>query len=297
MKTKSADVFQRGGTDRRLGDKVRQGVRGCVFLASVMFITASAGGSPLPFSGSLVVHLDMNAGATDVSGNGLHGTISGAPDAVAGQYDGALRFDNPVGSHSSGLPATEWITLADLTSVRDVSATYVVKYRTVDLNNGRLFGKAGAVLMNSWGGGAAPPFDNNAVSGVPYLGSGSAPDSSGNPAAFLADGNWHWQMISIDRVTDMVHYFFDDTLVDSDPIAVGSLPTLDNLRLGGVSGPGTTERYAFVGDVDEFAVYSFAFDQVAATALVQAVPEAGTVGCAVVLCGAILARVWNRRRR
>jgi hypothetical protein len=187
----------------------------------------------------LVAAYGFNEGSgttlADSSGNGLHGTISGATWTASGKYGGALSFDgvndwvtvadNNLLDLTGGLTLMAWVRPDVASGVRDV----LVKEGTgVDVYN---------LYARNWRG---LPEGNVLVGGSNRTAEGSA----------LAAGTWVHLAATYDGAT--LRYYTNGSLLASTTIS-GSIATSGGaLRIGGNSLWGEF----FDGLIDEVRIYS-----------------------------------------
>jgi hypothetical protein len=208
-------------------------------------------------SQGLVAYYPFNGNANDVSGNGNNGVIHGNPSFVEGKSDKAIYFNNPIGNTS----ITQYVTIPSsniITNLGNSSLTIAMLYSSTDTGrqNGRLLGNA--VLF----GDSGVVMDYNCIinpQAFSYIGDGVngyhvAKNSDANPYALTTDGQWHWQVLVLDRDKKVLKQYIDNHLIDTDNITALSTVNFDNLILGATK---SSDTYgARLTAVDEVRIYN-----------------------------------------
>lgn len=190
----------------------------------------------------------------DVSGNTNHAILrSGATFETANGATG-LKLANPFGVGGSEIRA-ELPTNGSITALGASSFTVAIRYRTTDLNNGRLFGAqhhqiAMNYLMASPSSSLSDPNTRPAGS-VSILGASLA-ENAWSAAPRTADGNWHWQIISVDRLLQTASFFVDGVLVGVANINSNAV----NMAGAWIGGTPAYSGSGLIGTVDDFRIYT-----------------------------------------
>jgi len=190
----------------------------------------------------------------DVSGNTNHAILrSGTTYETANGATG-LKLANPFGVGGSDIRA-ELPTNGSITALGVGSFTVAIRYRTTDLNNGRLFGaQSHQIAMNYlMGGGSANLSDPNTrpAGSVSILGASLA-ESAWSAAPRTADGNWHWQIIAVDRVLRTASFFVDGVLVGATSINSNAV----DMAGAWIGGTPAYSGSGLIGTVDDFRIYT-----------------------------------------
>lgn len=240
-----------------------------------------------------LLHYNFDGNTLDSSGNGLHGTLSGAPGYVPAGSGQALYLDNPVG----GVDATQYVSLPDLSALNNQSFTIAIRFSTTDTSqqNGRLFGNHFSVPGVGIGYNRAATANASAYA----RGTGGSAgffDLAAGPEGYVADGQWHWIVLVLDRDASQGRAYIDAA---SEVQAIGSLgsASLADLRIGSSNDPqiGGQAYGAMLTNVDDFRVYDYALSPEQVAELI-AVPEPASVILAALGAGAVaLRRRWRKR--
>lgn len=188
----------------------------------------------------ILLRYEFDNGAADTSGFDNHGTINGA--VVAG---GVAVFNNP-----SGVPAAnQFIALpsAGLTSLNTDSFSIAVRYKSTDegLINGRLFGNSSLVLDYNDGG---KDVSYAGLLGTFVVGRDGPLSVNGD----VTDGNFHWQVLVVDRGTQIARHYVDGVKTGETTISAAAF-SFSNLYLGANSGG--LSYGARQTEVDELRIY------------------------------------------
>lgn len=229
----------------------------------------------LPGRAATVVHYDFDGNALDSSGAGNHGLVVGSPTFVAGEFDGAIAFDNPIGATN----ATQYVKIPSSSSIgalSDLSFSVTMKFKSTDTSqlNGRLFGNGGS----SANGLIVINYNDVDTAEATAAIRGSTGtlllfelEARGNPDALVTDGDWHWVTLTLDRVGSVAQYFVDEVLIDSQSFTNLGSVSLNDLSLGAVFF--TPQFSARATVVDDFRM----FDIPLSAAQVENLVTTGTV--------------------
>ncbi len=193
-------------------------------------------------SGGLIAAYGFNEGTgrvlTDLSGNGLHGTISGATWNTSGKYGRALNFDG----------VNDWVTIndsnaLDLTSGMTLEAwirpTTIDGWETVVFKE-----RSGGVAYALYGGGWADEPASYITRG------GSETYIGGHGSARLPLKSWSHVAATYDGTT--IRLYVNGTLAGSQDAAGSIVASANVLRIGGNSVWGEW----FGGRIDELRIYN-----------------------------------------
>ncbi len=205
-----------------------------------------------------LVHYMFHWNAYDVSGNGYDGTVVGSPGYNYEQQGASIQFNNPTGE------ATQFVTLPDLTPVlQNSSFTIAVKYRTTDSagNNGRLYGNTwidSGVAFN-YNAGNRPAPNGLITQDGNYSLFGNFADN-GTPVT--TDGQWHRAVLSVNRSTQTMNFYVDNSLVSSGPLNSTAGINFANFAVGALgvrtNGENTSGAKAAV---DDFQIFNSALTE------------------------------------
>ena len=243
----------------------------------------------------VIVHYNFDGQVIDQTGRGNDGVIVGSPSFQQAESDQGLYFNNPFG------PATQYVNVpysADIQALQSGSFTIGVRYlnQETTTTNGRLLGVSPGVNM-SYSSHANPHYANAGVShaaGVLVL------EDPSNPQAYTKDGDYHWQLLVVDRSTQQAALWLDDVFIDSGALDPTYDFVFDGFRVGATAGGGTTTYYAAKETViDEFVMWDTALLATEVASVVQngpsTVPEPSSV--ALLLGGALVFGVRRFRSR
>lgn len=212
-------------------NNVSQGFSSIVLDDLVLPQAKLAGQSCDPAFTGMVLWWDFaNGTAADRSGYQNHGLVFGAPLFT----NGTVFLNNPVGQVTS----THWIEVPYSASIRDLetnSFTMAVRYKSTDTGrqNGRLF-------LN-YTNGMAYNAGNQACA---YVGLSSSvgqqinvPSTVSGPNPCLnttqtTDGNYHWQILCVDRAQARAFHYVDAIHAASTSIAGFGRIGLEKFLLG-----------------------------------------------------------------
>jgi alpha-tubulin suppressor-like RCC1 family protein len=211
--------------------------------------------NPLPTipTNGLIGHWSLDGNAQDTSGNGNHGTISGAT-VTAGRFGQAYQFNGTAGisvgdlNFSSGqFTVSAWVRTTFMTGYDD----YRMFLSKINTSTGT--GPFELFLLD----GHHPTQLNGAALAVWQNGTGVATPYTSQPNC--RDGNWH--MITASYESGLQKFYVDGVLYDTQNYS-GPLPvTTSSVVIGGVNGFGPY-HHAWVGDIDEVVIYNRSFADV-----------------------------------
>jgi hypothetical protein len=240
-----------------------------------------------------LLHYQFDGDALDSSGNGLHGALTGSPTYVPLGSGQAIHFDNPAGS----VDATQYLSLPDLSMYSNDSLTIAIRFSTTDTsqNNGRLFGNHFTVPGLGIGYNRAA----TANAGILAYGAGGSVaffDATAGPEGFVADGQWHWIALVLDRAAAEGRAYIDGASQVQSIAGIGSTPLAD-LRIGSSNDPESTGRAygALQTNVDDFRIYAYALSPQQVAELVASPEPASGILAAWRVCGA--AAIRRRAKR
>ena len=123
----------------------------------------------------------------------------------------------------------------------------------------------------------------------------------------VTDGNWHWQIIVVDRLNGFVNTHIDNSLTSSQQITTLGTIQLNGMTIGAISGNGgpnpTIHHFgARLMSVDDFQMYNLALDneqinQLVANEPVTMIPEPSTYLLFAVGILGIIGMGWRQRRK
>lgn len=190
-----------------------------------------AGQSCDPAFPGMVLWWDFaNGTAADRSGYQNNGIVAGTPVFT----NGTVFLNNPVGQVTS----THWIEVPYSASIRDLetnSFTLAVRYKSTDTGrqNGRLFGNyTNGMVYNAGNQTCAYSGLRNSIGqDVTIPSTITGPNPCLNTAQ-TTDGNYHWQILCVDRTQARATQYVDATHVASESIAGFGRVGLQKLLLG-----------------------------------------------------------------
>lgn len=247
---------------------------------SIAAILASAS---FPVTAATVVHYAFNGNALDSSGAGNHGLVVGSPAFVAGEFNGAIAFDNPPGS----TVATQYVKIPNTSTIEalsDLSFSATMKFKSTDTtqSNGRLFGNGGnpanGLIVINYNAGATAE-TTAAIAGSNGTFVVFEVETRGNPDALVTDGEWHWVTLTVDRVNNVAQYFVDEVLIGAKSFTNLGSVSLKDMSIGTVFF--TPQFGARETVVDDFRLFDIPLTAVQVGSLVTtgAVPLPAALVC------------------
>jgi hypothetical protein len=223
----------------------------CTFLKQAVCSDLSQG---------LIGHWHLDADAQDSSGNGHHGTISGATtttgkQSLAFHFDGSAFIDVGNLDFSSGSFSISGWVKTDRPAVQDDFRMWIGKLHPTTGGPFELFLGEGRVAA----GGDGACF-------VVWDGGISTVNLSTQVRPNIRDGKWH--MITLTYESGNQRLYSDGVLIDQGFYA-GTLPqNSTGVRIGGMYfGP---YHHPWIGDIDEVSIYGRSLSTVEVQALYNA---------------------------
>jgi hypothetical protein len=229
--------------DRTLADSERQAVE--KYIGQKYAITMS--GIPTPPATGLIGRWSFEGNAQDSSGNGNHGTVSGAA-LTAGKFGQGYAFDGNDSINVGNLDfsggsysVSAWIKTT-YPGAYDDYRMFITKMDTsigdatfeLFLNDGFHPGNpndARVAMWKSWG----------------------APVILGSPPSNCRDGNWH--MVTLTYQSGQQNLYVDGVFASASTYS-GPLPLVANpVMIGGVNGFGIY-HHPWIGEIDEVLIYN-----------------------------------------
>ena len=183
--------------------------------------------------------LDATSGtvATDASGNGNNGVVSGATWNASGRISGCLNFNG----------VNSFVQITNPVS-NDFSIAFWVK-TTQAAGAGQWYNGAGLVDGDS--SGTANDFGTALAGGKLAFGIGN-PDTTLLSTTPINDGNWHHCVATRQQATGMVSLYVDGSLQTAGSVNRNSLTASTRLLFGAIASGGGY----FNGSLDDVKIYN-----------------------------------------
>jgi hypothetical protein len=197
----------------------------------------------------LVVHYAFENDVLDSTANANHGTAIGNPSfATAKTGTRGVAIDNPLGQ----VAATQWVQLPSsltILALKTRSFTVSICYECTDaaMTNGRLFGNTVGINADYNDGTVAYAY------GIVTDQTGAARLVGSENPRVTTDGNWHCQVIVVDREGGEARELIDANLTHDT--ALGSFGTISTsgLVIGAAKNNDTFGARKML--VDDFRIY------------------------------------------